>query len=239
MQTISGLIPVLPAVGLPPTAVEAASTLGKRFARLRESWAETGGSTVGRVRELGDERTALLSVIDPEDLRQTLKEFFDEAAFLSPHGLRAVSKRYENNPYTLEGVAGRVDRLRAGRVDDDDVRRQLELARPDLDARSTTSRSASSSSTSASSATTSSSSTRPARARSTRSARSRRTSPTGSSRSGCPAPTAAARSTAAPSGCRATRPGRTTSSSTSTSTATTAPASARRTRPAGRRSSPT
>ena len=31
---------------------------------------------------------------------------FDEAAFLSPHGLRAVSKRYENNPYTLEGVPG-------------------------------------------------------------------------------------------------------------------------------------
>ena len=51
--------------------------------------------------------------------------------------------------------------------------------------------------------------------------------------------TAAARSTAAPSGSRRTRPGRTTSSSTSTSTATTAPASARRTRPAGRRSSPT
>ena len=36
-----------------------------------------------------------------------------------------------------------------------------------------------------------------------------------------------------------TRPGGTTCSSTSTSTATTAPASARRTRPAGRRSSPT
>ena len=81
-----------------------------------------------------DERDVLLSVINPDELRRTLREFFDEAAFLSPHGLRAVSKRYENNPYTLEGVAGRVDRLRAGRVDDEHVRRQLELARPDLDA---------------------------------------------------------------------------------------------------------
>ena len=61
---------------------------------------------VGRVRELGDERLVLLSVIDPDDLRHTLREFFDEAAFLSPHGLRAVSKRYENNPYTLAGVPG-------------------------------------------------------------------------------------------------------------------------------------
>ena len=45
-------------------------------------------------------------MINPDDLRSTLKEFFDEAAFLSPHGLRAVSKRYEGKPYTLEGVPG-------------------------------------------------------------------------------------------------------------------------------------
>ena len=51
VQTISGLIPVLPAVGLPTKAVEAASKLGKRFARLREGWAETGGGVVGRVHE--------------------------------------------------------------------------------------------------------------------------------------------------------------------------------------------
>ena len=106
VQTISGLIPVLPAVGLSTKAVEAASALGKRFARLREGWAETGGGGVGRVQEVGDERTALVSVIDPENLRRTLTEFFDEAAFLSPYGLRAVSKRYEGNPYTLDGVPG-------------------------------------------------------------------------------------------------------------------------------------
>jgi hypothetical protein len=106
VQTISGLIPVLPAFDLPPRAVEAASSLGKRFARLRESWAAAGGSTVGRVQEVGDERTAVLSVIPPENLRHTLEAFFDEAAFLSPYGLRAVSKRYENNPYTLAGVDG-------------------------------------------------------------------------------------------------------------------------------------
>jgi hypothetical protein len=106
VQTIAGLLPVLPAVGLPPRATELANRLGKRFARLRETFEETGGSMIGRVRGLGDERTVLLSVIDPDDLRRTLQAFFDEAAFLSPHGLRAVSKRYENNPYTLEGVPG-------------------------------------------------------------------------------------------------------------------------------------
>ena len=106
VRTISGLIPLLPAVGLPADAADAAKLLGKRFARFRDNWAETGGSLVGRVRQLGDRRSVLVSVINPDNLRLTLKEFFDEAAFLSPHGLRAVSKRYEGNPYTLDGVPG-------------------------------------------------------------------------------------------------------------------------------------
>ena len=48
----------------------------------------------------------LVSVLSPDDLEGTLREFFDEDAFLSPHGPRAVSKRYENAPYTLEGIPG-------------------------------------------------------------------------------------------------------------------------------------
>jgi hypothetical protein len=106
VKTISGLIPVLAAVGLPPQAIKAASRLQKRFARLREGFIETGGNT-GRLRLAGEDgQSLLLSVTDPADLARTLREFFDEAAFLSPHGLRAVSKRYEGNPYTLEGVPG-------------------------------------------------------------------------------------------------------------------------------------
>ncbi len=61
---------------------------------------------VGRVRELGDQQMLLVSVIEPERLRLTLREFFDEAAFLSPHGLRSVSKRYDGKPYTVAGVPG-------------------------------------------------------------------------------------------------------------------------------------
>ena len=61
---------------------------------------------IGRVRETPDGRTVLLSVINPDELRRTFEEFFDESAFLSPHGLRSVSKRYENNPYTLPGIEG-------------------------------------------------------------------------------------------------------------------------------------
>jgi hypothetical protein len=106
VKTIGGLIPLLPAVAVPTPAADRAEQLGKRFARLRTRFLETGGSLVGRIREVGERRTVLLSVVSPDDLRRTLREFFDEDAFLSPHGLRAVSKRYENAPYTVEGIPG-------------------------------------------------------------------------------------------------------------------------------------
>jgi len=107
VQTIGGLLPALSAVGLPPRATAAAQRLGKRFARLRRTYDETGGTMIGRVRQLDDGGEAtLLSIIAPESLRHALKELFDEAAFLSPHGLRALSKRYDNNPYTLDVVEG-------------------------------------------------------------------------------------------------------------------------------------
>lgn len=106
VRTIAGLIPLLPAVGLATKDIEAADRLGKRFARVRQNFVDTGGSMDGRVRGIGDDSVVLVSVINPADLPLTLREFFDEAAFLSPHGLRSVSKRYEGNPYTLDGVPG-------------------------------------------------------------------------------------------------------------------------------------
>jgi hypothetical protein len=107
VKTIAGLLPVLPAVPLSARVVQAADRLGKRFARLRAAWTEAGGALgVGRVRADGGDESVLLSVIDPDELRKTLAAFFDETEFLSPYGLRAVSKRYEGNPYTLEGIPG-------------------------------------------------------------------------------------------------------------------------------------
>ena len=241
VQTISGLIPVLPAVGLPARAVEAAEQARQavRAPARQPGRRPAGRSGSAASAEIGDERTVLLSVIDPDELRHTLAEFFDEAAFLSPHGLRAVSKRYENNPYTLEGIPGAWIDYEPAESTTTHVRRQLELARPDLDAaqlpRDPPVRHL------------------PALLRRRLQARvPDRLGPAAHVRRDRAGPRRPAhldlaagprrppaRSTATPSGSRPTRPGRTTSSSTSTSTATTAPASARRTRPAGRRSSPT
>jgi hypothetical protein len=106
VQTIAGLIPLLPAVGLPDRRADRAAHISKRLERARRTWEQAGVSMVGRIRDVGDGQMILISVADPAALRPMLRAFFDESAFLSPHGLRSVSKRYEGKPYTLEGVPG-------------------------------------------------------------------------------------------------------------------------------------
>ena len=104
VRTVTGLIPLLPAVGLPrPQAAQA--RLGKGFAGSGAAGPGTMAALAAgpRGRRAGD---VLVSVLRPDDLRVALREFLDEAAFLSPHGVRAVSRRYGGHPYTLPGVPG-------------------------------------------------------------------------------------------------------------------------------------
>ena len=106
VRTISGLIPLLPAVGLPRPKAALVQRLGKGFATVRDTWQRQGGTLTGLVRELQGREHFLVSVLHPDDVRLALTEFLDEDAFLSPHGLRSVSKRYEGHPYALPGMPG-------------------------------------------------------------------------------------------------------------------------------------
>ena len=84
VRTIAGLIPLLPAAAVPMSEADAVGRLGKRFARVRDNSARGGGSLVGRVRDTGDQRRVLISVLDPDHLGRALREFFDEDALSSP-----------------------------------------------------------------------------------------------------------------------------------------------------------
>ena len=89
----------------------------------------------------------------------------DEDEFLSPYGIRSLSRYHLEHPYVLRrrrpGVPGR---LPAGRVRHRHVRRQLELARADLDAGQRADHPRAAAATTPTTATTSRSSARPARA---------------------------------------------------------------------------
>ncbi len=76
-----------------------------------------------------------MAVVDQHRLRRILTKMLDEQEFLSPFGIRALSRFHKRHPYTFRRRPSRVSRgVPAGRVGQRHVRRQLELARPGLDA---------------------------------------------------------------------------------------------------------
>ena len=63
-------------------------------------------------------------MVNPDRLRRVLTKLLDENEFLSPYGIRALSKFHEQHPYIFhaQGEEHRVD-LPAGRVEHRDVQR--------------------------------------------------------------------------------------------------------------------
>ncbi len=114
VRSMVGIIPVLAAMVLDGAMLDNAMTLNKRFMRFLqregvgdiEKLAETP-----QLRGEGASRRALLSVARPAQLERLFAKLFDEAEFLSPHGLRAVSAYHRDHPYQFdaEGYQSSID----------------------------------------------------------------------------------------------------------------------------------
>ena len=130
VQSLVGVLPGLPAASLSLAESERSQSLRKRFARRLERVRREGGRAWPVAGE-GAARRLLVSMVSPDQLAGVVATLFDEEAFLSPHGLRSLSKRHEAT-YFVPGRPGRRDRLPARRVPDRDVRRELQLARTGL-----------------------------------------------------------------------------------------------------------
>ena len=88
--------------------------MGKHFADFLD---REGSSDPDQLRELGmlrgepGSQRRLLSLAGPARLERLLARLFDEAEFLSPHGLRALSAYHRAYPYEIdvEGVRASID----------------------------------------------------------------------------------------------------------------------------------
>jgi len=106
VQTLVGVIPVLATVGVPVDQVERLAVLRKHAARRLDS-AERGDGPIFPIRESGGVDHIVVSLVAPEQSLRTMRQVFDEDGFLSPHGLRAVSRRHIE-PYAVPGLPGAV-----------------------------------------------------------------------------------------------------------------------------------
>jgi hypothetical protein len=92
-----------------PAAMAIISENQRRMPELRNAMHHTGKGNFG-INERG-----IVALVNSGKLRRILSRMLDENEFLSPHGIRSISKFHDNNPYvlTVDGQEYRVDYLPA------------------------------------------------------------------------------------------------------------------------------
>lgn len=110
IRSMVGLIPLFAVETLEPEALEHLPDFKRRLEWFIDNRPDLTAD-VACMRTSGMKERRLLSIICPEQLRRVLQIMLDEREFLSPHGIRALSKHHDDNPYTLSvnGMEYRVD----------------------------------------------------------------------------------------------------------------------------------
>jgi hypothetical protein len=104
VRSLVGLIPALAVQTLEPEVLSALPNFARRIEWFMDNRPDLRAN-ISAMETPGVAGRRLLSIIWPEKLRLILRRMLDEAEFLSPHGVRSLSKTYEQAPYVLH-VAG-------------------------------------------------------------------------------------------------------------------------------------
>jgi hypothetical protein len=113
-RSMVGMIPLFAVAVLEQPTLGRALSFGKRFARSLNRQGVSDPDTLrklGVLRGEGQDERLLLSVVGTDRFSRMLNRLFDPAEFLSPNGLRALSRYHKDHPYELhvEGVTATVD----------------------------------------------------------------------------------------------------------------------------------
>jgi hypothetical protein len=102
VRSLVGLMPLLAVETLDHELIEALPVFKRRmnwFFENRKYLRDSGD--VACVREPGTKARRLLSIVNQERLIRVLAPMLDENEFLSPYGIRSLSKRHQAQPYTF------------------------------------------------------------------------------------------------------------------------------------------
>lgn len=102
LRSLVGVIALFPVATVDFTKLEAHSA--KSLQERLDWFLDKHPELLDHVKTTSEKDTnkMLLSFVNPERLVKILLRVFDELEFLSPHGIRGISKVYEDNPYTLD-----------------------------------------------------------------------------------------------------------------------------------------
>jgi hypothetical protein len=110
VRSLVGLLPMLAVETVPPQLLDRVPNFKRRLEWFVLNRPELSRN-VACMETHGMDDRRLLSILDPEKLRRVLSLMLDENEFLSPYGIRSLSKCHEAHPYDerIGGADLRVD----------------------------------------------------------------------------------------------------------------------------------
>ncbi len=110
IRSIVGLIPLFAVETIEPSLLQELPDFAARMRWFIKNRPDLCGN-IFELDALGEGRRRMLSVVNPTRLRQVLRRMLDEDEFLSPHGVRSLSRWHLGHPAHIE-VAGRSHEIR-------------------------------------------------------------------------------------------------------------------------------
>jgi hypothetical protein len=101
VRSMVGLLPLCASVVLSPSALEAFPRVGKRAAAFVKKYADLVVN-IHPLEEVGFGGRHLLAACGEKKLRGILNRMLDESRFLSPHGIRSLSRWHLEHPYEFD-----------------------------------------------------------------------------------------------------------------------------------------
>jgi hypothetical protein len=101
IRSMVGLIPLLAVVAAPAPVLERFPGFKRRMEWFIANRPELTGNITSMMSHRQDGRF-LMSVVQPEQLRRMLRIMLDEQEFLSPYGIRSVSRKHQQSPYIIK-----------------------------------------------------------------------------------------------------------------------------------------
>ncbi len=110
VRSMVGLIPLFAIQTLEPEVLGSLKGFSGRLAWFIENRPDLR-ENVACMKTMGMRERRLLSIVDTNKLRRVLSKMLDESEFLSPYGIRALSRYHKDNPYrfNVNGHEHRVD----------------------------------------------------------------------------------------------------------------------------------
>ena len=100
LRSMVGLLPLLAVAVIPPDCLERMPVFRRRMHWFLDNRPELSGNMASLdLPGVGQQR--LLSILTRERLVRVLSRMLDEAEFLSPYGIRSLSKHHQAHPYTF------------------------------------------------------------------------------------------------------------------------------------------